>query len=203
MTKAWSPPSDTTLTKPTRWPPASRAVTQPRLCGRIRSHQPTSAFPPWAWTSSTISASVNGPRQRYVTPSETNCGRTAGPAKNNQTIQLGPAPRLILTNAGPPGVVYPRSVPPERPDLDRPDLGDRVAGCDLDGLLQAAALDDVEAADRLLGLGERTVGDDRLPVAGADGARTAGRSQLVAGDPDAPRLDVVQPGEALLVRSVG
>jgi len=41
-----------------------------------------------ALTSSTISASVNGPRQRYVTPSETNCGRTAGEAKNNQIIQL-------------------------------------------------------------------------------------------------------------------
>src|SRR5207244_3484969 len=27
MRKAWSPPSDTTLTKPTRRPPASRAVT--------------------------------------------------------------------------------------------------------------------------------------------------------------------------------
>src|SRR5712691_12042886 len=88
MRKAWSPPSVTTLTKPTRRPPASRAVTQPRLCGRIRSHQPASAFPPWDSTSSTISASVNGPRQRYATPSETNCGRTAGEAKNDQTIRL-------------------------------------------------------------------------------------------------------------------
>ena len=52
--------------------------------------QPASAFPPWASTSSTISASVNGPRQRYVTPSETNSGRTAGEAKNDQITQLRP-----------------------------------------------------------------------------------------------------------------
>jgi hypothetical protein len=59
-----------------------------------------------------------------------------------------------------------------------------MPGGDLDGLLQAAALEDVEPADRLLGLGERPVGDDRLPVANADGARSARRRQLIAGDPD-------------------
>jgi hypothetical protein len=72
-----------------------------------------------------------------------------------------------------------------------------VPGSDLDGLLQAVALEDVEPADRLLGLGERTVRDERLPAADADGARPARRSQLIAGDPDAPRLEVVKPGEAL------
>jgi hypothetical protein len=76
-----------------------------------------------------------------------------------------------------------------------PRLGDGVPGRDLDGLLQAAALDDVEPADRLPGLGERTVGDERLPVADTHGRGAA--SQLVAGDPVAPCLDVVQPGEAL------
>jgi hypothetical protein len=39
---------------------------------------------------------------------------------------------------------------------------------DLDGLLEAAARDDVEPAERLLGLGERTIGNDRLPLANAD-----------------------------------
>ena len=48
-----------------------------------------------------------------------------------------------------------RSAPPERPDLDRPHLGHRVPRRDLDRLLEAAALEDVEAADDLLGLGER------------------------------------------------
>ena len=51
--------------------------------------------------------------------------------------------------------------------------------------------------------GERTVGDERLPVAHADGTRPARRSELVAGDPDAPRLEVVQPGEALRVPFLG
>src|SRR5207253_2053782 len=63
------------------------------------------------------------------------------------------------------------------------------------------ALDNVEPADRLLRLGERTVGDERLPVADADRAGPARRGQLVAGDPDAARLEVVQPREALLVRA--
>ena len=70
------------------------------------------------------------------------------------------------------------STPPERPDFDRPRLGGGVPGRDLDGLVHAAALDDVEPADHLLGLGERTVGDDRLPVADADWlARRGGASR--------------------------
>jgi hypothetical protein len=88
------------------------------------------------------------------------------------------------------------------PDLDRPRLGAGVSRRNLDGLLEAAALDDVESADRLLGLGERTVGDDRLSIADADGACLARRSQLVAADPDAPRLEVFQPAEEILVSRV-
>jgi hypothetical protein len=61
-----------------------------------------------------------------------------------------------------------RSVPPEWPHFDRPVLGSGVPGRDLNRLVQAAALDDVEPADYLLGLGERTISDDRLPVADAD-----------------------------------
>jgi hypothetical protein len=64
-----APPSVATLTKPISRPSASRAVTQPRLCGRMRSHQPACAFPPCDSTSSTISASANGPRQPNVTDS--------------------------------------------------------------------------------------------------------------------------------------
>src|SRR5436309_1070409 len=48
-------------------------------------------------------------------------------------------------------------------------FGGGVSGRVLDGLLHAAALDEVEPADHLLGLGKRTVGDKRLPVADADG----------------------------------
>ena len=78
-----------------------------------------------------------------------------------------------------------------------------MARRDLDGLLEAAALDEVEPADRLLGLGKGAVRDARLPVADADGVGLPRRRQLVAGDPGAPRLELVQPGKALLVlRSV-
>src|SRR4029453_12806442 len=92
------------------------------------------------------------------------------------------------------------SVSPEGPHLDRPGLGYGMCGRDLDGLVQAAALDDVEPADRLLGLRERPVGDERLPPANAHGAGPSRRRQLVAGDPDAPGLEVVDPGKALVVR---
>jgi hypothetical protein len=47
-----------------------------------------------------------------------------------------------------------------------------MSGGDLDGLLEAAALDDVEPAERLLGFGERTVGNDRLPLANERTGRT-------------------------------
>ena len=91
---------------------------------------------------------------------------------------------------------------PERPDLDRPRFGDWVSGRDLNGLVEAVALDDVEPADCLLGLHERTVGDDRLPATDADGAGPARRSELVAGDPAPPGLEVVKPRKALLIRGV-
>ena len=73
---------------------------------------------------------------------------------------LGTA-RSLLSSSGlttrAHGRTVPRSVPPERPDFDRPELRNRMPGGDLDGLLEAPALDDVEPADRLLRLGERAV----------------------------------------------
>src|SRR5262245_41809686 len=69
------------------------------------------------------------------------------------------------------------SAAPERPDFDRPDLGDRMAGCDFDGFLEALGLDDVEAADGLLRLRERAIGHDRLSVAYSHGPRAPGRRE--------------------------
>ena len=46
----------------------------------------------------------------------------------------------------------------ERSDFDRAELSDGMLGGDLDRLVQIGAFDDVEPADVLLGLGERTVG---------------------------------------------
>jgi hypothetical protein len=56
---------------------------------------------------------------------------------------------------------------------------------ELDRLVQAAALEDVEAADRLLRFRERAIGHDRLSVADADAARPPRWGELVPGDPDA------------------
>src|SRR5215218_2202344 len=94
------------------------------------------------------------------------------------------------------------SAPPERPDLDRPRLRDRMARRDLHGLLEAAALDDVEPADGLLRLGERAVGHQRLAVADANGARLFWRSQPVARRPHAARPEIVQPRETFLFARV-
>ena len=58
----------------------------------------------------------------------------------------------------------------KRPYLDGAVRGDRVLGRHLDRLVQVAGLDDVEAGDLLLGLGERAVGDQHLAVADAGGA---------------------------------
>src|SRR5438309_10131869 len=42
-----------------REPSTSRAVTHPRLCGRMRSHQPASARPPWDSVRATSSSSAS------------------------------------------------------------------------------------------------------------------------------------------------
>src|SRR5215204_3131910 len=78
-----------------------------------------------------------------------------------------------------------------------------MRGRDLDGLLEASALEDVEPAHHFLGLGEGAVGDHRLPVADSDGSRPSRWRHLVAHDPDTARLKVVQPGKALLLAGVG
>src|SRR6476661_6809827 len=56
------------LTKPTSTSSAARAVTQPKLWGRIVSHHPGTAVPPYEATRSVISASDSGPRHRRTTP---------------------------------------------------------------------------------------------------------------------------------------
>src|SRR6478672_5464744 len=114
---------------------------------------------------------------------------------NTHALSRGRPRQLATPNPAENG----RSAPPERPDLDRAHLGHRVPGRDFDRFLEAAALEDVEAADDLLGLGERAVGDDRLPVADTDGASSARRSQLIAGHPDSPSLEIVEPRKALVV----
>src|SRR5262249_29251595 len=93
-----------------------------------------------------------------------------------------------------------QSAAPERPHLDRPDLGDRGTRRDLDGLLEAVGLDEIEAADRPPRLREPTRPCHLLPAAHADGAAAARRRELVASHPLPSRLQVVQPRKALRLR---
>ena len=79
---------------------------------------------------------------------------------------------------------------PDRADLDRAVLRRRDLRRGLDRLVEVARLDQVEAAERLLRLGERPVGRDGLAVDDADGRRGRGRGQGLAGLEQAARLDV-------------
>src|SRR5687768_6169717 len=74
---------------------------------------------------------------------------------------------------------------PDRAHLDAADRGRRDAGGDLDGLVQVARLDQVEAGEAFLGLGEGPVGDRDLAVShphgGSGGHRLQGfRGQALA-----------------------
>ena len=70
---------------------------------------------------------------------------------------------------------------PDRPDLDRAVPGGRDPRRELDRLVEVAGLDEVEAAEGLLGLGERAVGRDRLAVLDPDRRRARGRLERLAG----------------------
>ena len=66
----WSPPSQATLTNPTRTLAWSRAARHPAETVRADAvHHPAAGRPPWDSTSSTISSSVTEPRQEYPTSS--------------------------------------------------------------------------------------------------------------------------------------
>ena len=70
-------------------------------------------------------------------------------------------------------------------DLDRAVLGGRDARRPVDGLVDGLAVEDEVAAERLLHLRVRAVGDERLAVADADGRGVARRRELVAAGHDA------------------
>src|SRR4051812_15916976 len=90
-----------------------------------------------------------------------------------------------------------------RPDLDAPVLRGRDPRRDLNRVIQVARLDHVEAAELLLGFGERPVGRRQLAAADPEGGRRADRLQrlarhIVAALPDPLGEGVVLAGERLL-----
>src|SRR5260370_7893603 len=68
-----------------------------------------------------------------------------------------------------------------------------MLGGDLGGLGQAGTGEDVQAGHLFLGLGERSVGDQRLPVAHADRPGPGGRLQPAPRQLHAPRLCLFVP----------
>src|SRR3954447_5412948 len=69
---------------------------------------------------------------------------------------------------------------------------------DLDGLRHRRAVDDVEAADHFLRLGERPVGHEWLAAADRDPLRYPGRLEPAADQPRAALLDLREPLQHLL-----
>src|SRR4029453_9451285 len=145
-----------------------------------------------SWTASSARSKSPSTRMRVA---------TACPAPS-------PNPRAASPRA-PPASAPPTSRPPgplsgghvdlhDRPDLDRPAPDVRDAGRDLDSLVQVLCLDHVEAAELLLGLGERPVGGQRLAVAHPHGGSRGGRLQRLAGLVDAAVDDVLGEGHVLL-----
>src|SRR4051812_43583936 len=84
----------------------------------------------------------------------------------------------------------------EGPYFDRAGAGHRVGRRDLDRLGHRLAVEDVESADRLLRLDERSLGDHRAPVPYPDGRCPAGRGKHVAVEALPAGLHVVEPREA-------
>src|SRR5439155_23629933 len=78
-----------------------------------------------------------------------------------------------------------------RADLDRSALRARDLRGPLNRLVEILALEEVEAAELLLGLREGTVGDQALAVAHPDGRRRRRGLQAGAGHEDPGRLDLL------------
>src|ERR1700745_1064688 len=87
-----------------------------------------------------------------------------------------------------------RSVDPERPDLNRPVPGRGVGARDPDRLPRARAVDDVEAGDLFLRLGEWAVGDENFTIARAYRAGVPRRLQVVPLQVHTARDGVFEPG---------
>src|SRR5687767_9750349 len=87
----------------------------------------------------------------------------------------------------------------DRAYLDAADLRGRDARSDLDGLVQVPRLDEIEAGEAFLGLGERAVGDARLAVAHPNRCRGGDRLQGFRRDAVAARADGLVEGEAVEV----
>src|SRR5438477_9699063 len=79
--------------------------------------------------------------------------------------------------------------------LERPDLDGRTArlgplGRPGERGVQVGGLDDPEAAQLLLGLRERPIGGDHLPILGTDDRGRLGRVEAAGEDPDPGGLEL-------------
>src|SRR5438105_9022922 len=90
----------------------------------------------------------------------------------------------------------------DRPHLDAADGCRRYACRELDRFVQVARLDHVEAREKLLGLGEGTIGHRNLAVAHPHRGRGRHRLQRLGGDAVAAATDFIVKGHAVAVGHV-
>src|SRR5690348_10367697 len=127
------------------------------------------------------------PATRAVAASTKAHSRRCASATAAADSSPGPAPLSAWPPSGPgsgftPAALMPARCLPLREDHDRPDLDAaeprRAQLGDVERVVQVARIDQVVAAQRLLGLDERAVGHD----VAADGGRGGGRLEGVAAD---------------------
>src|SRR5881397_2621849 len=113
------------------------------------------------------------------------------PARRRPAPARGSPRAEMLPDTPPLGGTARRSHLPDRPYLDETPLAERDLLRPLDGVLLGIALDQVEAAESLLRLGEGAVHDLALASLQADAAGVAVRAQALSGDHLAGRLQLV------------
>src|SRR5579859_8183692 len=112
-----------------------------------------------------------------------------GAVMPSRSAEPAPAHTRVI---GVVGVCF--SLLPQWSDLDSPAGGGRMSGGDINGFVDARALDDVEAAYLFFGFGERAIGYQHLAVADADGAGSTAWPEPRAAAPDPPRVHLRIPG---------
>src|SRR5215217_9628999 len=170
-------------------------IQAPGRSGTPATGQRSTATRKASWTASSARSKSPRTRMRVATacPDSSRNTRSTSARVSSATLTLSSLGVWACgPDLGPPGGPSGRHVHlHDRPDLDRPaaDVGD--PGRDLDGLVQVLGLDNVEAAELLLGLGERPVGAEGLALAHPDGGGGGGRLERLAGLVDAAVDDVL------------
>src|SRR5262245_5670870 len=151
---------------------AAVVIQAPGLSGIPRSGQTCIAAMNASWTASSARSKSPRTRIREAVARPDSCRKRRSTSSGDAASALG---GRFLDEV--PGLVEDH----HRPDLDRADLGARDPRRPVDRLVEVRAVEDVEAPELLLRLGEGAIGDGALAVTNANGRRRLGRVEPLAG----------------------